>query len=145
MKSYTIDEILSRTSNLVLLENQKAYREHLAQFIRMHLLRVEAIGNGKPVASLPIISSLVIASSGTGKSFLMSEIAKAAGINVITVDCSNLSRAGWKGVNLGTLLYSELKRLKDKKVPGSSAPGTVYRRFRSAAHSFQWAGAVEER
>ena len=115
MKSYTIDEILSRTSNLVLLENQKEYREHLAQFIRMHLLRVEAIGNGKPVASLPIISSLVIASSGTGKSFLMSEIAKAAGINVITVDCSNLSRAGWKGVNLGTLLYSEFKRLKDKE------------------------------
>ena len=115
MKSYTIDEILSRTSNLVLLENQKEYREHLVQFIRMHLLRVEAIGNGKPVASLPIISSLVIASSGTGKSFLMSEIAKAAGINVITVDCSNLSRAGWKGVNLGTLLYSELKRLKDKE------------------------------
>ena len=113
MKSYTIDEILSRTSNLVLLENQKEYREHLVQFIRMHLLRVEAIGNGKPVASLPIISSLVIASSGTGKSFLMSEIAKAAEINVITVNCSNLSRAGWKGVNLGTLLYSELKRLKD--------------------------------
>lgn len=115
MNYLTASQILKRTDNLALLDNQKDYREQLAAFIRMHTMRCRSIASGVNPATLPTVSMLLIASTGSGKTFVTSRLAEAAGVSVISVDCSCLSREGWKGVNLGNLIHNEYMRIGDKE------------------------------
>jgi len=115
MKDFTIQEILAKTENLVLLNNQKEFREQMATFIRMHKTRVKAIEKGMSPSSLPYISMLVIAKTGCGKTYVASRVAEAAGVNLITVDCSALTQSGYKGVNLGNIMYDTMNRVVSKE------------------------------
>ena len=46
--------------------------------------------------SLPVQGGVVVAPSGSGKTFLFKAVAKVVGINTIVIDCSSLSKDGWK-------------------------------------------------
>lgn len=115
MKIYSVREILQKTENMALLENQKDYREKLAAFIRMHTLRVSAINDGAHPKALPNISMLVIADTGCGKTYVASRIAQASNVNFVSIDCSSLSRVGWKGVNLPSLLLKAREKCRDRE------------------------------
>ena len=115
MNYISTKEILNKTKNLVLLENQKDFREQFATFLSSHCLRVKCLDSGLDASELPVISMIAIASSGSGKTYVTSQLSKAAGIKVITVDCSTLSRTGWRGVNLGRLIDAEYKRMRSKE------------------------------
>lgn len=115
MENITTKEILSRVDFLAPLESQKEYRQEIASFIRMHLTRIKAIENGVKPHSLPLVSMLVIAETGCGKTYVASQMAKASGVNFITIDCSTLARAGWKGVNLANAIQSEREKCGNKR------------------------------
>ena len=115
MENLTTKEILSRVDFLAPLESQTEYRQEIASFIRMHLTRVKAIENGVKPHSLPLVSMLVIAETGCGKTYVASQMAKASGVNFITIDCSTLARAGWKGVNLANAIQSEREKCNNKR------------------------------
>ncbi len=110
MENITTKDILNRVDFLAPLESQEQYRQEMASFIRMHLTRVKAIENGVKPNTLPTVSMLVIAETGCGKTYVASQMAKASGVNFITIDCSALSRAGWKGVNLPNAMLSEREK-----------------------------------
>lgn len=115
MKHITADQILKQTDNLALLDNQKEYRKQLAAFIRMHTMRVRRLSEGAAPAALPTVSMFVVASTGSGKTYVTSRIAEAADVNVITIDCSSLSREGWRGVSLVKALHGAFLQVRDKE------------------------------
>lgn len=114
MKHITADQILKQTENLALLDNQKEYRKQLAAFIRMHTMRVRRLSEGAAPAALPTVSMFVVASTGSGKTYVTSRIAEAAGVNIITIDCSSLSREGWRGVSLAKSLHKAFLQTRSK-------------------------------
>ena len=106
MEMLTAAEICRNTTSLAPLESQKEYRERITAFIRMHTARIQALDSGISPSSLPGNSMLIIAQTGCGKTYTASQLCKAAGVNLITIDCSALTLAGYKGCNLGELLFS---------------------------------------
>lgn len=112
-KNITVDSILQGAVNLAPLESQKEYRRRMAEFIRMHTARVAALDSGISPSALPHNSMMVIAHTGCGKTYTATRLAEAAGVKLITVDCSGLTRAGFKGCNLGDLLYSVSQSFKN--------------------------------
>jgi len=64
------------------------------------LKRLKAIECGTDVDDLPTISQLIIASTGSGKTYLISQLAKAAGLGFYTIDASSITPPGYKGINL---------------------------------------------
>lgn len=114
MKNITAAEIRHNATNLAPLESQKDYRHRLSEFIRMHTTRVAALDSGLPLSSVPGNSMLILARTGCGKSYTAARLAEAAGVEFITIDCSSLTRAGYKGCNLGDLLYSAKKNCKEE-------------------------------
>ena len=80
----------------------------------MHLTRVKAIENGVKPNSLPTVSMLVVAETGCGKTYVASQMAKASGVNFITIDCSTLARSGWKGISLPNAMLSEREKCKSR-------------------------------
>lgn len=115
MRNVTAAEIRLSAENLAPLESQKEYRHRLSEFIRMHNARVYALDTGIKHAALPTNSMLIIAQTGCGKSYTATRLAEAAGVDLITIDCSSLTRAGYKGCNLSDLLNSAYKDAKDKE------------------------------
>ena len=113
MKIMTASEIRAAATNLAKLESQKDYRRRLSEFIRMHTARVAALDSGISPSALPGNSMLILAQTGSGKSYTATRLAEAAGIPLVIVDCSSLTRAGYKGCNLGDLLLSAKKSMKD--------------------------------
>jgi len=105
MKMLSAAEICRYAENLAPLESQKEYRQRLATFIRMHLARLRALDNGVSFSALPINSMMIIAQTGCGKSYTAARLCEAAGVELVTIDCSTLTRSGWKGCNLGDLLH----------------------------------------
>lgn len=106
MEPYTVREILERAAFLAPLESQREYRERFAAFLRMHMVRNKAMDEGVSADALPANSMMVIAQSGCGKSYTAKQLARAADVEFITVDCSTLARTGWKGCNLGDVLHA---------------------------------------
>ena len=106
MKMLSAADICRYAENLAPLESQKEYRHRIANFIRMHTARLRALDSGVSFSALPINSMMIIAQTGCGKSYTAARLCEAAGVELITIDCSSLTRAGWKGCNLGDLLYS---------------------------------------
>ena len=113
MKNVTTAEILKNAQNLAPLESQKEYRQRIAEFLRMHTARVAALDSGISPSALPVNSMLILAQTGCGKTYTATRLAEAAGVDLITVDCSSLTLSGYKGCNLGDLLYSAYMSAKE--------------------------------
>lgn len=99
---YTPSEIIDRaTEHMVVLETQKAFTEQMATMLSMHLAKVQAMDNsGYSFNQLPVASCFVVSPTGTGKSYILKALAKAAGINTSFIDSTQLTQAGYKGLNL---------------------------------------------
>lgn len=103
----TIQNIIDSTSFLAPLNSQKEYRLQCATFIQMHNMRIRAIEQyGIASCALPTLSMLLVAPTGCGKSYVTKQIAEASGRKVLTIDCSQLTLSGFKGVNLGSALVN---------------------------------------
>ena len=113
MEMLTSAAICRKAKNLAPLESQREYRERISSFIRMHIARLEALDSGINPSALPGNSMLIIAQTGCGKSYTASQLCKAAGIKLITVDCSALTLTGYKGCNLGELLSSAQDQMSE--------------------------------
>lgn len=116
MKPVTTAEACQTTAHLAPLESQREYRQRLSAFIRMHNARLKALDSGISHAALPVNSMLILAQTGCGKSFTAARLCEAAGVNLVTVDCSSLTKTGYKGCNLGELLYSSCKNASDNTI-----------------------------
>ena len=114
MEMLSAADICRFAENLAPLESQKEYRHRIANFIRMHTARLRALDSGVSFSALPVNSMMIIAQTGCGKSYTAARLCEAAGVELVTIDCSTLTRSGWKGCNLGDLLYS-VKRSSDHK------------------------------
>ena len=107
MKCLTADEIVKRAKEkIVPLSSQERAIWDIATIISLHLKRLEAIEKGEDVEYLPMVSQLIIASTGSGKTYLISQLAKVAGLEFHTIDCSMLTLSGYKGVNVGQAFHS---------------------------------------
>ena len=84
----TIKNMLDSTKFLAPLNSQKEYRVKCATFIQMHNMRIKAIEQyGIDSCALPTLSMLLIAPTGSGKSYVTKQIATASGRKVLTIDC----------------------------------------------------------
>lgn len=52
------------------------------------------------IDDLPSQSALILGRTGTGKTFLLRKLCEMLGLGYLAVDCSALSREGWKGESL---------------------------------------------
>jgi len=102
----TAQRIIEKASRIIPLESQKESVLDIASIISLHLKRLKAIELGTEVDDLPTISQLIIASTGSGKTYLISQLAKAAGIGFYTIDASTITPSGYKGTNLPQAIYS---------------------------------------
>lgn len=102
----TAQQIIEKASRIIPLESQKESVLDIASIISLHLKRLKAIELGTEVDDLPSISQLIIASTGSGKTYLISQLAKAAGIGFYTIDASSITPSGYKGTNLAQAIYS---------------------------------------
>ena len=62
-----------------------------------------------PSIHIPPLSYLVAGASGSGKTHIITQMCKANNINYIVIDCSNSTKAGFKGVNLLDQIASAIK------------------------------------
>lgn len=99
---YTSNEIIDRaTENMVVLESQKDFTKQMATIISMHLAKVKAmVEHNYAFNQLPNNSCFVISPTGTGKTYILKALSKAAEINVSFIDSTQLTQAGYKGLNL---------------------------------------------
>lgn len=102
----TAQQIIEKASRIIPLESQNESVLDIASIISLHLKRLKAIELGTEVDDLPTISQLIIASTGSGKTYLISQLAKAAGIGFYTIDASSITPSGYKGTNLSQAIYS---------------------------------------
>lgn len=114
MELLTARAIRSNATDLAPLESQKEYRERISTFIRMHTARVAALDNGLSPSALPGNNMLIIAQTGCGKSYTATRLAEAAGVNLVTIDCSSLTLTGYKGCNLGETLFNAYTKADSK-------------------------------
>ena len=99
---YTPAQIIERAAeHMVVLDTQKAFTERMASMLSMHLAKVQAMeNNGFSFDHLPTASCFVISPTGTGKSYILKALAKASDMNVSFVDSTQLTQAGYKGLNV---------------------------------------------
>lgn len=70
----------------------------VSAFVCMHATRASRVLGGTPSSLLvPPAALLVIGPTGSGKTHLVTEVARAAGLHSVTVDCSSLTGEGWRG------------------------------------------------
>ncbi|MBE6111682.1 MAG: AAA family ATPase [Peptococcaceae bacterium] len=116
MKILTAQEIIEKATNIITLDSQKETILTISTLISMHMRRLQAIHSGIDISHLPRFSQLIIASTGSGKTYLIEQLARAAGVGFSVVDSSLLTFSGYKGVNLAEQIAS----LRDS----FSGPGT---------------------
>ncbi len=102
----TAQQIIEKASRIIPLESQKESVLDIASIISLHLKRLKAIELGTEMDDLPTISQLIIASTGSGKTYLISQLARAAGIGFYTIDASTITPSAYKGTNLSQAVYS---------------------------------------
>lgn len=100
---------------IVILESQREALESIAELISNHLRRLVAIEHGIDPGYLPQNSILLIGSSGSGKSYLVHELAKIAGLSFNMQSCAQLTAEGYKGVNLSQAIYNAKKNSENKE------------------------------
>ena len=106
MEMLSVANICRGAEHLTPLESQREYRQRIAAFIRMHTARLRAMDNGVSFSALPINSMLIIAQTGCGKSYTAARLCESAGVELVTIDCSTLTKSGYKGCNLSDMIYA---------------------------------------
>lgn len=115
-KDYSAKEIYKLTmEKIVPLPCQRAFAEELASIISMHLKKNRLIDEGFDPKELPDNSSMVIASTGAGKTFIIKEMCRLVGVNLIVIDGTDLCHTGWRGVSLGTNLLNEMEHTEEEE------------------------------
>jgi len=102
----TAQQIIEKAGRIIPLESQKESVLDIASIISLHLKRLKAMEYGAEADDLPPISQMIIASSGSGKTYLISQLAKAAGLGFYTIDASSITPSGYKGTNLSQAIYA---------------------------------------
>ena len=99
---YTPAQIVERAAeHMVVLKTQKVFTEQMASMLSMHLAKVMAMENsGFSFDHLPTASCFVISPTGTGKSYILKALSKATDMNVFFIDSTQLTQAGYKGLNV---------------------------------------------
>ena len=105
MEYLTAEEIVARVKDkIVFLPSQEQMVWNVAGVLNMHLRRIRAVKEGSDPAMLPQVSQLILAPTGSGKTFLISRLAEAAGLDFHVLDASMLTRSGFKGINIDEAL-----------------------------------------
>jgi len=105
MEYLTAEEIVARVKDkIVFLPSQEQMVWNVAGVLNMHLRRIRAVKEGSDPALLPQVSQLILAPTGSGKTFLISRLAEAAGLDFHVLDASMLTRSGFKGINIDEAL-----------------------------------------
>ena len=81
-----LDKVLAES--IAPLPSQAGYAKALAEIFSLHLRKNILMDDGFSPDELPSLSSLVVAPTGQGKTFLLRKMTECLGINLITVDCS---------------------------------------------------------
>ena len=100
---------------IVLLNNQEDALNTIASLISNHMRRLCALDHGIDSDLLPRESLLLIAETGTGKSYLISKLCEVAGLPFSMISASHLSREGYKGLNLSQAIYTAQKNSGDEE------------------------------
>lgn len=104
---YTADQIIQiATETVAVLPSQANYLRDLASILSGHLRRASLIDQGFEPYQLPGFSALIVAPTGTGKTYLLKRLTRKLGINLIVLDCSSLAREGWKGTSIAQQLIA---------------------------------------
>lgn len=108
-KFMTTDSIYEAVKKeIAILPCQEKCLYDLCALFAYHTKRNALLDTGCDADAIPYQSGLLVADTGSGKSFLIRSIAKQVDVNVIFIDGSSLSRDGWKGVTLNQQLGSAL-------------------------------------
>ncbi len=115
MKYYSKSKLIEKAKEkLVILENQKESLDNIATLISMHMRRLTALDNGIDDDYLPYNSMLIIASTGTGKSYIISKLCEIAGLPFSMISAAHLTAEGYKGLNFSQAMYSCQNNCADK-------------------------------
>ncbi len=107
MRCLSTEEIIEQAKEKIIpLDSQKETVQNIAALLSLHLKRLNALEEGVSADFLPSFSELIIAPTGSGKTYLISKLAEAAGLPFYTIDCSLLTLSGYKGVNLSEAFRS---------------------------------------
>lgn len=100
---------------LVPLNNQRSTCEAVASLISNHLTYLQGLEQGFKANELPSYSMLLIGRTGCGKSEIFKKIGSVCGLQVATVDATNLSAAGWKGLDLNDAIRNAINLTDNPK------------------------------
>ena len=108
-KFMTTDSIYEAVKkDIAILPCQEKCLYDLCALFAYHTKRNALLDMGCDSDVIPYQSGLLVADTGSGKSFLIRAIAKQLDVNVVFIDGSSLSRDGWKGVTLNQQLGAAL-------------------------------------
>jgi len=116
VNAITSSEILERVGKVVApLPSQAEYMKELAGILAMHINRNLLIDQGHKPDELPMVSAIVVAPTGQGKTFLLKKMAECLDLNVIVVDCATLVGESYKGVSLSQRLAGAMEEARDER------------------------------
>lgn len=106
-------EIFQQTMQCVApLPCQQTYVRQLSSLLALHVNKNILLDDGYTPDVLPTASAIVVAPTGTGKTYLLRKMAECLDLNLIAMDCSTLAAEGWKGVGLGQRLLAAKEEAK---------------------------------
>jgi len=115
-KIMTADEIYQLAlKKIAPLPCQESYLRELAAIVAFHMRKNALMDKGFDASDLPYQSAIVVAPTGAGKTFVLREMARMLDLNTIVLDCSSMSRDGWKGSSFGQQLLASKKECKDQR------------------------------
>lgn len=120
-KILTADEIFEMTMKTIApLPCQESYARELASIFSYHQKKNSLMDLGFSADNLPSQSAVVVAPTGSGKTFLLNAMAKILSTNVIVIDCSALSKESYKGISLSQQLAAAKNSVSDPEEFASS-------------------------
>ncbi len=115
MKYYSKTQLIEKAKEkIVVLDNQKEALDNIATLLSMHMRRLTALDNGIDDDYLPYNSMLIIAPTGSGKSYIISKLCEIAGLPFSMISASHLTAEGYKGLNFSQAIYSCQNSCVDK-------------------------------
>lgn len=115
-KIMTADEIYEKTMRTVApLPCQESYARELAAIFAFHIKKNALMDAGFSADSLPYQGAVVVAPTGTGKTFLLKAAAKILKVNTIIIDCGSLCKDGWKGPSFSQQLMAAKNAAEDRE------------------------------
>ncbi|MBE6897918.1 MAG: AAA family ATPase [Ruminococcaceae bacterium] len=117
MRCLSAEEIIERAKEKIIpLVSQKETVNNIAALLSLHLKKLNAMENGVEADFLPTFSELIIAPTGSGKTYLISKLAEAAHLPFYIIDCSMLTMSGYKGLNLSEAFRNLKQNCPNPKV-----------------------------